>query len=207
MWMSVLWDLTVTNMQDVRTQRAPTPAHVPTLTVETARTAQVTRCNKRSIADYFVLIHMQTCLFCVPTRASEVREPRVSRLRSQRWQQLSDGRWGCFWLRQRLRAGRLFPPPLPGNWKLGQSSPILQRWGGLSCDVMPSQSWRSLKWFFYILRPTTRRDHFPSLRKCKIVIFFPLPKTKIINGFIPLKAYVAWYKNLEKRRYKPQCYT
>lgn len=131
MWMSVLWDLTVTNMQDVRTQRAPTPAHVSTLTVETARTAQVTRCNTRSIAVYFILIHMQTCLFCVPTRASEVREPRVSRLRSQRWQQLSDGRWGCFWLRQRLRAGRLFPPPLPGNWKLGQSSPILQRWGGV----------------------------------------------------------------------------
>lgn len=45
MWMSVLWDLTVTNMRDVGTQRAPTPAHVPTRTVEMAKTAQVTRCN------------------------------------------------------------------------------------------------------------------------------------------------------------------
>lgn len=41
MWMSVLWDLTVMNTLVVRTQRAPTPAHVPTRTVETARTAQV----------------------------------------------------------------------------------------------------------------------------------------------------------------------
>lgn len=58
MWMSVLWDLTVTNMRDVRTQRAPTPAHVPTLTVEMAKTAQVTKCNERCFVVYFISIHV-----------------------------------------------------------------------------------------------------------------------------------------------------
>lgn len=49
MWMSVLWDLTVTNTLVVRTRRAPTPVPASTRTAETAKTAQVTGCRSTGI--------------------------------------------------------------------------------------------------------------------------------------------------------------
>lgn len=49
MWMSVLWDLTVTNTLVVRIRTARTPAPVSTHTVERAKTAQVTKRRSTSI--------------------------------------------------------------------------------------------------------------------------------------------------------------
>lgn len=141
MWMSALWVLTVTGTLDAWTPRAPTPAHVSTRTLEMAKTAQVTGCQyyKDLFKQCFPLILKLCALDCVFPSTSKVPESRLSRLWSQRGQQLPDGWRGCVWLHERLWIGWLFPPPLPGNWKLGQSIALLQRWViARHCQVMIS---------------------------------------------------------------------
>lgn len=64
---------------------------------------------------------------CFPS-TGEVPESWISRLWSQRGQQLPDGWRGCVWLHERLWVGRRLSPQLPENRKVGQSYALLQRW-------------------------------------------------------------------------------
>lgn len=67
MWMSALLALTVTNTLVVRTQRAPTPAHVSTRTGETAKTAQVTSPKKKKslCKPFYLSTHINPFILCV----------------------------------------------------------------------------------------------------------------------------------------------